>query len=359
MICEKMKNTNASQLLVCNNIDIFYLTNKWFEDNERPTILYIDSINNYKLLFVHRLNSHERNTCKEKDLNFEVVIYNKNDELIQLLSNHIKDGVVLLDKHLEAQFLLPLIKLTHNNYLISNVLEQTRLIKDKNEIELMRKSSKLNDEAMELLIENIKTRIKKRDALTEIHLKYKLDEIKKDMDLEYSFDPIIAFGANASDPHHIPNKTELKPGDAIVIDIGFKKDHYCSDMTRTIFYKKNKSDIKFYNIVLEAQLEAINKIKPGVEFSKIDLAARNYIDKNEYGKYFIHTTGHSIGLECHEYGTVTQTNHDSLKPNMIISIEPGIYIPNKIGIRIEDLVLVTKNSYEVLNSYPKQLINIE
>ena len=127
-------------------------------------------------------------------------------------------------------------------------------------------------------------------------------------------------------------------------------------MTRTFFYKSvSEFDKKIYDIVLQANLLAIEKIKPGIKFSEIDLAARNFIKQNGYEKNFIHTTGHSIGLECHEFGTVSFRNQNKIKENMIFSVEPGIYLENKIGVRIEDLILVNNNGCEVLNKFDKQI----
>ena len=223
------------------------------------------------------------------------------------------------------------------------------------EINFMRECSDLNDKVIGLLIKNI------YDGQSELELEEILRRIKKDLNIEkFSFDPIIAFGKNAAEPHHIPNKTKLKPGDCIVIDIGFIKNNYCSDMTRTFFYKHvSEFDKKIYDIVLQANLSAIKKIKPGIKFSEIDSAARNFIKQNGYEKNFIHTTGHSIGLECHEFGTVSSRNQSKIKENMIFSVEPGIYLENKLGVRIEDLVLVNKNGCEALNKFDKQITIID
>ena len=110
-----------------------------------------------------------------------------------------------------------------------------------------------------------------------------------------------------------------------------------------------------YETVLEANLRAIAKVKPGVTFAEIDAAARDYITEKGYGEYFTHRTGHFIGMECHEAGDVSAINHNVVKPGMIFSIEPGIYLPNEVGVRIEDLVVATDDGCEVLNQYPKEL----
>ena len=127
-------------------------------------------------------------------------------------------------------------------------------------------------------------------------------------------------------------------------------------MTRTVFFIELSEKAKeVYETVLEANMKAIEKVKPGVRFSDIDAAARKVIEEKGYGKYFTHRTGHSIGIEVHEYGDVSSSNDDLLKPGMIFSVEPGIYLEGELGVRIEDLVLVTEDGYETLNKYPKEL----
>lgn len=127
-------------------------------------------------------------------------------------------------------------------------------------------------------------------------------------------------------------------------------------MTRTVFYKSASEKAKeVFNIVLEANKRAIAMVKPGVRFCDIDNAAREYITEKGYGKYFTHRTGHSIGIETHDMGDVSSINTDILKPGMIFSVEPGIYLPGEFGVRIEDLVLVTEDGHELLNKYNKEL----
>jgi Xaa-Pro dipeptidase len=147
-----------------------------------------------------------------------------------------------------------------------------------------------------------------------------------------------------------------KKRDSVILDIGCIKNSYCSDMTRTIFYKQASKEMEcIYHIVLEANQKAIEKIQPGVSCREIDLTARKIISAAGYGEYFIHRTGHFIGLEDHEYGDISSENSVLLEPGMIFSIEPGIYLPGKFGVRIEDLVVVTKNGCEILNTYTKDL----
>lgn len=152
------------------------------------------------------------------------------------------------------------------------------------------------------------------------------------------------------------DESVVKAGDSIILDIGGTKNGYCSDMTRTFFYQSVSDKSRdVYETVLEANKRAIAAVKPGVPFSQIDAAARDYITEKGYGEFFTHRTGHFIGIECHEAGDVSAANHQLVEPGMIFSIEPGIYLAGEVGVRIEDLVVATTTGCELLNHYPKEL----
>jgi len=165
-----------------------------------------------------------------------------------------------------------------------------------------------------------------------------------------AFDTIVAFGVNSSFPHHSPTQKRLVNGEVVLIDFGVEYDGYKSDLTRSIFLGKiNSLSRKIYNIVLKAQEKAIKKIKAGEEIAKIDALSRKYIALNGYAKFFVHSLGHGVGLETHEAPSISATNDGLLQEGMVLTIEPGIYLPGKFGIRIEDMILVTKKGCEVLS----------
>ena len=225
--------------------------------------------------------------------------------------------------------------------------------KDEKEQDLMRKSSKINDIAMDKIIPWV------AKGLTEKELNAKMREIYKELGCEdVSFDPITAYGHGAADPHHVTDDSKGKRGDCVILDIGGFKDNYASDMTRTVFIGEVSDRAReVYNVVLEANLRGIAAAKPGNRMCDVDLAARNYIEEKGFGEYFTHRTGHSIGLEDHEFGDVSSVNTDIIKVGQCFSVEPGIYLPDEnIGVRIEDLVLITEDGCEVLNDYTKELI---
>ena len=171
----------------------------------------------------------------------------------------------------------------------------------------------------------------------------------------FSFEPLVAFGANAADPHHGPDGTVIKPGDSVLFDVGCIKDGYCSDMTRTFYFQKASDEHRrIYEIVRSANETAISKIRPGVPLCELDGAARDLIAEQGYGPFFTHRLGHFIGLGEHEFGDVSSVNTQKAEPGMIFSIEPGIYLPGDTGVRVEDLVLVTEEGCEALNHYSKE-----
>ena len=174
---------------------------------------------------------------------------------------------------------------------------------------------------------------------------------------DLSFDTILITGAKTSLPHGVPGDDVIKKGDFVTMDYGCKVDGYCSDETRTVAVGQPTQEmIDVYNIVLEAQLNACNNIKAGLTGKECDALARDIIVKAGYGEYFGHSLGHGTGLEIHESPRYAQTNNEPIKAGTIVSIEPGIYLPGKFGVRIEDLALVTETGIINFVTAPKELI---
>jgi len=274
--------------------------------------------------------------------------FDDTDDPMKLVNHDLKSDVLYVDKHMAAGFLL---RLMHINPLlkveIEEIADKVRSIKDESEMNKMRIASQLNDKAMEIVRSHLKEGVSEMEIaslIPEIFLSLGADDV--------SFTPIVAFGHNTSDPHAVPNGTRLTKGLPIIIDMGCIKDGYCSDMTRSFFLEDNTLN-HVYQTVLKANLAAIDMVKPGVLLKDIDHAARSVIQSAGYGEYFIHRTGHGIGQEVHEPYDVSASSDVVCEVGMIFSIEPGIYLPDGGGIRIEDLVLVTENGCEVLNHYPK------
>jgi Xaa-Pro dipeptidase len=262
-----------------------------------------------------------------------------------------------VDKNLSARFLLPLMDAGAGMSFVnaSACVDRVRSCKDGAERRSMREASRLNDAGMAEFIKAI------RPDMTEQELAAGMDATYRALGADdCSFTPLVGFGKNAAVGHHEPDGTRLKEGDCVLLDIGCKKGNYCADMTRTFFYRSvPEKHREVYEIVRRANVAAEVIIKPGVKFYEIDHAARSVIEKAGYGKNFTHRLGHSIGIEVHESSDVSSTNTDEVKSGMTFSIEPGIYLEGEAGVRIEDLVLVTEDGYEVLNQFSKELQIIE
>lgn len=350
-LLHEMKNHSLTHLLVSEPSSIFYLTGKWFHPGERLLAILLNVEGHHKILINELFPA-------EEDLGIEKLWYRDTDQPIQTLADLISDNSVIgIDKNWSAGFLLALMKEKPNcNYVNgSPLLDGLRMKKDQKEVKLMKEASFKNDAALEQILPFFSPERTEKNMIQELFKLY--EALGTDGP---SFSPIIAFGPNGADPHHEPDQSILQEGDSIIIDIGCVKSSYCSDMTRTVFYKTASPKAReVYAIVKEANERAIATIKPGVSFSDIDKAARSLIEEKGYGEFFTHRTGHSIGIDVHEHGDVSGTNTDKVAPGMIFSIEPGIYLPGEFGVRIEDLVLVTDEGCEVLNQFTKDLIILE
>ena len=349
-ILSKMQEQGINQAIIADPYSIFYATGYLLHPGERLYALLLDEKGNHKL-FVNALFPIE------EDLGVEKVIFSDTDNAIEIVSKYIPNGSkVGIDKIFPARFLLPLMDFLPDSKFVdvSLIVDKIRMIKDEEERELMRKASLLNDKACELVIQAISDKKSEKDVVKD------LLAIHEQLGVEgTSFDPIIGYGANGANPHGEPGDRYLKDGDAIIVDMGGIKNNYCSDMTRTVFWKQPSDKAReVFEVVLEAQKRAVALVKPGVKFCEIDAACRDYITEKGYGEYFTHRTGHHIGLECHEYGDISSINQTPCEPGMIFSIEPGIYLPGEFGVRIEDLVLVTEDGVEVLNKLNKELVVI-
>ncbi len=234
---------------------------------------------------------------------------------------------------------------------VENILRDLRLIKDSEELEAMRKSAKLLWKGFQALKKKIKAGITETDLALEFEIFCRKQGAEK-----LAFDPIIAFGPNSAMPHYHPHKVRLKKGQIVLIDIGVTLDSYRSDMTRTLFFGTPDPLLKkWWKIVKESHDAALKICKSGVKLGELDKAARKVMAKEGVEGYYLHSLGHGIGLETHEYPRIKVDGEDKeliLKEGMVITVEPGLYMAGKGGIRYEDTVIVTKSGYE--NLYPKE-----
>ncbi len=225
-----------------------------------------------------------------------------------------------------------------------NIIEQLRVAKDDSEIAAIKKAADIAAQAFKNILKEIKPGVSENQLAGKLDLQIRL------LGGKTSFDTIVAFGPNASRPHHQPGDRKLKKNDTILIDFGAKYKGCCSDITRC--FAVGKPDAlykKVYKAVKEAHDAAIKMVKSGVEIKTVDSAARNVIAKYDLPVYG-HGTGHGLGLEIHEGPTLAKKIIGKLKAGMVCTIEPGVYIPGKLGVRIEDDILVTKTGCKILSS---------
>lgn len=239
-----------------------------------------------------------------------------------------------------------------SDFLLSDKILDFRMIKSSDEIDKVRTAQRITEKSYLELINYVKAGISEKELATELEYLMKKNGAER-----IAFDIISISGKNTSLPHGVPSDKPLENGDFITFDIGSVYDGYHSDMTRTIALHSVTDEMReIYDIVLNAHLDAAGYIKQGNTCADVDNAARNYIKERGYGEYFGHSTGHGVGLEIHEKPTVYLTNNTVLKSGMIITNEPGIYLPDKFGVRIEDMYLVTDNGYEDLATIDKELL---
>lgn len=343
-----MEAEGIQQLLISDPMVIFYLTGTRIAPGERmlALLLRVDGAHRF---FINDLFHQSR------DLGAPITYFNDTqDGVAQMLPYLLEGAPIAIDKNWPARFLLRLQELTDCQCVNSSpIIDGVRAIKTAEEQERMRAASGINDAVMERLIGRV----------GENHSEKELAEILAALYREagcqgFSFEPITAYAANAADPHHVTDDTRGHRGDCLVLDIGGVKDDYCSDMTRTVFLGEVSPRAReVYEVVKEANLRGIAAAKPGNRMRDVDKAARDYITEKGFGPYFTHRTGHSIGLEVHEAGDVSAVNEAVIRPGQCFSVEPGIYLPEEgIGVRIEDLVLITEDGCEVLNHFPKELL---
>lgn len=234
----------------------------------------------------------------------------------------------------------------------SDVLSSLRLKKDRAEVEAMRRAVKIAQDALEATLPSIKIGMSEKELSSELVVQL----LRKGSEPEMPFAPIVSGGPNAANPHASPSERKLQAGDLLVVDWGATFNGYISDLTRTFAVGDVDEEYrKIHQIVQEANAAGRAAGKPGVPCANVDKAARDVIEKAGYGVYFTHRTGHGIGMEGHEEPYMRGDNMQLLEPGMAYTVEPGIYLPNRNGVRIEDNVVITETGADVLSDMPREI----
>ena len=234
----------------------------------------------------------------------------------------------------------------------SDVLSMLRLKKDKAEVDAMRRAVKIAQDALEATIPLIKIGMTERELSSELVMQL----LKNGSDSEFPFAPIVSAGPNSANPHASPTERKLQAGDLLVVDWGAAYDGYISDLTRTFSVGEVEDEYqRIHKIVQESNAAGRAAGKPGVPCANVDKAARDVIEKAGYGKYFTHRTGHGIGMEGHEDPYMRGDNMQLLEPGMAYTVEPGIYLTGRNGVRIEDNMVITETGTDCLSDMPREI----
>ncbi|MBR6028126.1 MAG: aminopeptidase P family protein [Clostridia bacterium] len=341
---EGMAAEGISQLIVTGRPNLFYLTGEDVNPHDRLNAAVIRPDSAQILCY---------NLSQVYAEGYETLVYEDSGQggahLARLLTPGLRTGV---DAALSSRYLLGLQEaLPGTPFVWSGCVEQTRCVKDEEEIRRLRRVSELTDRVFARAFPQLE------EGMTELDFGDVFSAAFREEGAGYfPGHPMVAFGPGTADPHHSPGRYRLRKGDAVMADTGMQVDGYYSDMTRTAFFGSVSDEQRLvYETVLEANRAAMAEIRPGVPLRNAHEAACRVIEAAGYGGRYPHRTSHGIGIDYHEEPFDTPSRTVILEAGMCLSIEPGIYLPGRFGVRIEDLVTVTENGFSLLNHAQKGL----
>lgn len=346
-VIAEMKKQGLSQILVTDDNALLWLIGRKILPFERCGALLIKD-NGEVHAFMNNL------FCFEPMEGMTMHYFADGDDPYKMIADELAPGEVGFDNNWASKHTISVLNKRSDIIpaLGSAPVDVCKSHKDEAEKDALRHAANINDMAVEFGIKHIDPEV---DELT---LSNMIEKFFEDhgavQDIQ---NQLVCYGKNGASPHHYATAGEmLKDGDAVLFDLWAPLDNYWCDMTRTVFYKSCSDEHrKLYEIVKNAQQTAIDFVRPGVKMSDVDAAARKVITDAGYGEFFLTRTGHGVGMTVHEPPEASPSNDMIAEPGMCFSIEPGIYLKNDIGIRIEDLVIVTEDGCEVLTKYPKDL----
>jgi len=352
-----IRNANLDALALNPGPSLVYLTGLHFHLMERPVLAFFTP-NSAPVLVVPELEM-----LKVKDLPFEVTVFPYGENPAEWDQIFLKAGQSLGLEH-KCIGIEPL----HMRVLefrkvqviagetecpdATRVVGQLRVCKEADEVAAMRSAVKVAQAALEATIPYIKAGVTEKEIAAELVVQLLRHGSQSDM----PFAPIVSSGPNGANPHAVPSDRELRPGDLLVVDWGATVDDYISDLTRTFAVGKVDEEYrKIHQIVMEANSAGRAAAQPGMPCAQVDSAARTVIEKAGYGQYFTHRTGHGIGMEAHEDPYIRGDAMQLLTPGMTFTVEPGIYLPERNGVRIEDNMVITENGAVCLSDMSREL----
>ncbi|MDC3425458.1 Xaa-Pro peptidase family protein [Aquibacillus sp. 3ASR75-11] len=357
----KLKNfieeKEVDLLMITSPVNIFYFTGFYSDPHERFMALVLERNKNQPYLFVPLLDFE---AAESHSYVREILTVSDSQDPYQVLESKVGRKPTSFGVEKKNMSLYQYERLNQWSPVrdwidIEGFITSQRISKTPEEITKIKKAIDMIEEVMEAGRKKVQVGMLEIDLLAE--LEYQMRRVGSDGP---SFSTIVLTGKNSSLPHGQPVTTPIENNDFLLIDMGVKTEGYCSDITRTfIVGEASAKQEQMYNTVLESNQKAIESVKINQPLSKVDIAAREWIKRAGYGDYFNNRVGHGMGMEVHEEPSVHEKNADLIKLGMVFTIEPGIYIPNFGGVRIEDDVYVNeKGEVEVLTTYPKKLISV-
>lgn len=347
----RLKKVNADGVVLFPSTNLEYISGFTEEPSERHLLLFIPQHDDPVFLVPELSGDQIASETWIDDVRTWSDDENPTDAVAEIIDDlDLTNSHLLVDDTLWARFTLELRAVCPNSTfgLASEVLADIRRRKDEAERDALERAGEVYDQTMS----DIRALGEDAIGLTEAELAEWIENrLEANGGTGVSFETIVGSGPNGAMPHHTHADREIEPGDPVVLDFGTRVDGYPSDATRTVVFE-GEPDSEFrtvHEVVLEAQAAAVEAVEPGVTAGEIDAAARGIISDAGYGDQFIHRTGHGVGLDVHEEPYIVADSDVTLEPGMVFSVEPGIYLPDEFGVRIEDLVVVTADGVRRLN----------
>lgn len=353
-LSKQIDQLGIDAILIGPSKDLEYITGFLSQEDERFQGLFI--LRNGQYFYIApKLNAEEMEHILEKSI--KIYSWDDGEGFVNsikgaLIENDLLQKKIAVNSGIRGTDLLEMIEIFRGEFVNGvPIIEDSRVIKTKEEIAHLKKAGRMADEVMEALTSFIKPGMKEKD------IKKKIIELFLAKGSEAAFEPIVASGPNSSKPHYNQDERRIQEKDVIILDLGCRYKGCCSDISRTFFIgEATEEEKQIYQIVLEANQAGKEAVKEEVTAAYIDRQARSIIHKAGYGEYFFNRVGHGIGFSVHEAPYIREGNPQIIKKGMAFSIEPGIYLPGKFGIRVEDIVVVGEEGPEVMNDFERNII---
>ncbi|GIO27826.1 M24 family metallopeptidase [Ornithinibacillus bavariensis] len=354
-LINELQNNKLESILITSPANVYYMSNYYTDPHERVVAVYVTEAHDPVLI----LPAMEKEDAKAAGWNYPMIDYHDHEDPWELFlaflnkqgkipnSLGVEEDYLTLSRFQSLQAILPETKVINKQEVVATL----RVIKNDTEYEYLKRAAELADLGVQTGINALKEGISELEVIAAIEY-----ELKKHGVQGMSFSTMALFGKKTASPHGTPGSAKLESGDLVLFDLGVIYNGYCSDITRTVAFKSITAEQeKIYNTVLDGQLKAIEASQLGTPVGNIDKAARDHIAEKGYGEYFNHRIGHGLGIETHEYPSLHGKNTLPLQKGMCYTIEPGIYVPQIGGVRIEDMVFMTDTGAEILTKFPKKL----